>query len=36
MAGFTKPRNVLTGESLSSLATLPLLAKAAAVLELLK
>ena len=36
MAGFTKARNVLTGESLSSLATLQLPAKTAVVLELLK
>ncbi len=36
MAGFSKARNVLTGESLNSLATLPLPAKTAVVLELLK
>ena len=35
-AGFTKARNVLTGESLGSLATLQLPAKTAMVLELLK
>ena len=34
MAGFTKARNVLTGESLSSVATLALPAKTAVVLEL--
>ena len=34
MAGFSKARNVLTGESLSSLATLQLPAKTAVVLEL--
>ncbi|WP_310397375.1 glycoside hydrolase family 13 protein [Hymenobacter sp.] len=34
--GFTKARNVLTGESLSSIATLQLPAKTAVVLELLK
>ncbi|MBF9220186.1 glycoside hydrolase family 13 protein [Hymenobacter ruricola] len=34
MAGFTKAKNVLTGESLSSLATLQLPAKTAVVLEL--
>ncbi|HEX8326436.1 MAG TPA: glycoside hydrolase family 13 protein [Hymenobacter sp.] len=34
MTGFTKARNVLTGESLSSLATLQLPAKTAVVLEL--
>ncbi|MBH8568953.1 cyclomaltodextrinase N-terminal domain-containing protein [Microvirga sp. STS02] len=36
MNGFTKARNVLTGESLSSVATLQLPAKTAVVLELLK
>ncbi|MDO7849436.1 alpha-amylase family glycosyl hydrolase [Hymenobacter sp. M29] len=36
MAGFNKARNVLTGESLNSLATLQLPAKTAVVLELLK
>ena len=36
MAGFTKARNVLTGENLGSLATLQLTAKTAVVLELLK
>ncbi|SHJ26669.1 Glycosidase [Hymenobacter daecheongensis DSM 21074] len=36
MSGFTKARNVLTGETLSSLATLQLPAKTAVVLELLK
>ncbi|OGX83625.1 alpha-amylase [Hymenobacter lapidarius] len=36
MAGFSQARNVLTGESLSSLATLQLPAKTAMVLELLK
>jgi len=36
VAGFTKARNVLTGESLGSLATLQLPAKTAMVLELLK
>jgi glycosidase len=36
MAGFTKARNVLTGETLSSLATLQLPAKTALVLELQK
>ncbi|GAC1599494.1 MAG: glycoside hydrolase family 13 protein [Hymenobacter sp.] len=36
ISGFTKTRNVLTGESLSSLSTLQLPAKTAVVLELLK
>jgi glycosidase len=36
MNGFTKARNVLTGESLSSIASLALPAKTAVVLELLK
>ena len=36
MAGFTKARNVFTGESLGSLATVQLPAKTAVVLELLK
>ena len=36
MNGFSKARNVLTGENLGSLATLPLPAKTAVVLELLK
>jgi len=36
MAGFTKARNVLTGESLGSISTLALPAKTAVVLELLK
>jgi len=36
MAGFSKARNVLTGEGLSSLSTLQLPAKTAVVLELLK
>ena len=34
MAGFTRARNVLTDESLSSMATLQLPAKTAVVLEL--
>ncbi|WP_317196085.1 cyclomaltodextrinase C-terminal domain-containing protein [Hymenobacter siberiensis] len=36
MDGFSKARNVLTGESLSSVASLQLPAKTAVVLELLK
>ena len=36
MAGFTKARNVMTGESLGSLSTVQLPAKTAVVLELLK
>ena len=36
MSGFTKARNVLTGESLGNIATLQLPAKTAVVLELLK